>query len=565
MRMVLKICTGGGGGKTYLVEQNYFLFLLTKISIVLFIGLFVSIGCGGSEGDEQQNDPQNGDLNAPENSGNSGDASEDGNDNQPGDIQTPSAIVLSKKTLSTSENGQSDSLTVRLGKAPTADVIVPVVVANMEEGIATPTSLTFTPNNWDVVQSVTISGVDDNTADGDTTYYLTFGPTASADANFTGASVSAEVTNVDDEAAAIVLSKTAMTLSAGAPNGNVTVALSHEPVKSAIITARLIDANAGTLNVTELTFSPYNWNVEQNVIVQGAFGEESLATVVEFTVTSQTPAYEGKTASVALNLCSSTQHDNGAGLCVDGEECIDGLRFINGVCRDTTLQGGIEVPAGNFVSSNDGTPITIEAFSMTKTETTVAQFKSCVEQGACSTDNFTTVKESSLCNYDRGDAWLNHPMNCVNWYGADEYCKWIGARLPTVDEWQYAATHDGIVATQTAYPWGNDAPIHCAHANYRDDESELPYCNGTSEWSASEAAVGTSAVGTYSPLGDSPLGFQDMISNVHEWSSNCMESGGMMCVPMGGRYDFFLTTVDQMVMYWDATQIVDSVGFRCAQ
>ena len=44
-----------------------------------------------------------------------------------------------------------------------------------------------------------------------------------------------------------------------------------------------------------------------------------------------------------------------------------------------------------------------------------------------------------------------------------------------------------------------------------------------------------------------------------------MEYGGMMCVPMGGRYDLFLTTVDQMVAYWDATEIVDSVGFRCAQ
>ena len=44
-----------------------------------------------------------------------------------------------------------------------------------------------------------------------------------------------------------------------------------------------------------------------------------------------------------------------------------------------------------------------------------------------------------------------------------------------------------------------------------------------------------------------------------------MESAEMMCVPMGGRYDLFLTTVDQMVVYFYATTIVDSVGFRCAQ
>ena len=546
-----------------IVRFSSFIKLLSALAVLLF----VAAGCGGGKDVDQSNNPQNGSMNAPENGENAGnsDASEGSGDDQQSGIQTPSIIVLSKNALSTSENGQSDSLTVRLGKAPTSDVIVPVVVANMEEGHPTPTSLTFTPNNWDEAQSVTVIGLDDTIADGDATYYLTFGPAASEDVTFAGASVSAEVTNADDEAVSLVLSKTTMTLSTGAPRDNVTVALSHEPVKSAIISARLIDANAATLDVTELTFSSHNWNIAQNIIVQGSFSEEAFVTNIEFIVTSQTPAFEGTTASLALNICSSAQHDNGAGICVEGEECIDGLRFINGVCRDTTLQGGIAVPAGNFVSHDSGTPITIEAFSMTKTETTVAQFKACVEQGACSAENFTTVNESSLCNYNRGDAWLSHPMNCVNWYGADEYCKWIGARLPTIEEWQYAATHDGIVSTQTAYPWGNDAPIHCAHANYKDDENELPYCNGTTEWSASEAAVGTSAVGTYSPLGDSPLGFQDMMSNVHEWSSDCIESGGLMCAPMGGRYDLFLPTVDQMIMFWDATQITDGIGFRCVQ
>ncbi len=197
---------------------------------------------------------------------------------------------------------------------------------------------------------------------------------------------------------------------------------------------------------------------------------------------------------------------------------------------NTNVDSGItwvSIPAGSlklkhstylFVS---GSTIPIEAFQMGKTEVTVAQFEKCVKAGACNgtftSYNSGAIDDDEYCNYNRGDNWKNHPMNCVNWYGALQYCTWAGGRLPTEEEWEYAATHNGTKALQTKYPWGNSAPVHCKTANYYVNwrDTDYPYCDGKNE---SSTEVGTSPVGTYSPAGDSPLGLVDMSGNVWEWT-----------------------------------------------
>ena len=216
--------------------------------------------------------------------------------------------------------------------------------------------------------------------------------------------------------------------------------------------------------------------------------------------------------------------------------------------------GFIRIPAGSFTLSHEtaehaaNDTVTVAAFELGKTPVTVAEFKKCVEAGNCTSDHYEAVSDGPDCNYDRGDAWLNHPMNCVDWSGAKEYCEWIGGRLPTEEEWEYAATHNGREHLNTMYPWGDDSPTNSL-ANYNNNVGS------------------TTEVGHYSPAGDSPLGLVDMSGNVFEWTSSSVSLGSSSIVIKGGTWDNDEDFLRVTVRTYDSPSYKrdGDVGFRCAK
>jgi serine/threonine-protein kinase len=100
----------------------------------------------------------------------------------------------------------------------------------------------------------------------------------------------------------------------------------------------------------------------------------------------------------------------------------------------------------------------------------------------------------------------HHPVIEVSWYGAAAYCSWVGGRLPTEAEWEFAARGpDG-----TQFPWGDT--FDGERVNYCDKDCpeswrDKNFTDGAMRWTA---------VGSY-PEGASWCGALDMAGNVWEW------------------------------------------------
>jgi serine/threonine-protein kinase len=165
------------------------------------------------------------------------------------------------------------------------------------------------------------------------------------------------------------------------------------------------------------------------------------------------------------------------------------------------------IAAGTFTfgEGKDAPSVTIsKPFYLDRTEVTVKAYQECVAKRLCSAaDHVAMTPEgadaspsdfaatwTSRCNAPRKA--LAHPINCVDFTGAESYCRSIGRRLPTEAEWELAAR--GIEGR--AYAWGAEAP-DCARACYDRNASCLDRSAGVTTCEPSTHPTDMTREGVY--------------------------------------------------------------------
>jgi formylglycine-generating enzyme required for sulfatase activity/predicted Ser/Thr protein kinase len=172
---------------------------------------------------------------------------------------------------------------------------------------------------------------------------------------------------------------------------------------------------------------------------------------------------------------------------------------------DAGLAGCTDCDRALFANEQPRHTVYLDAFWIDRTEVTNAQYRLCVEAGACRSPIPCRWGEPTYADASKAD----HPVVCVTWHAAKTYCAWAGARLPTEAEWEKAARGtDG-----RTYPWGND--FACDKGNALDmvagggdpAATSGPPCDGYAR---------TAPVASF-PAGASPFGVLDMAGNAWEW------------------------------------------------
>jgi formylglycine-generating enzyme required for sulfatase activity len=286
--------------------------------------------------------------------------------------------------------------------------------------------------------------------------------------------------------------------------------------------------------------------------------------------------------------------------CDDGNPCTADF-CSSGLCGHNALPVGAEcdkhgfcdvteacvaqmasIPAGTFwmgcnsvkdsncsVDENPQHKVKLSAYAMDLTETTVGQYKVCVDAGVC-----TVPSAIQATQYATYPGLTNNPVNYVSWTQAQTFCKWRGPEfdLPTEAQWEMAARgrceENGSTAGDSAcatamrtYPWGEET-ADCSWAVMR---ASTDGCGTNATW-----AVGSKTAG------DSPFGVHDLAGNVAEWirDSYALYGAAATVDPIGqvgggtqiGRGGAFFTAAQaDMRSVRRSSDTPTLYGFRCVR
>lgn len=225
--------------------------------------------------------------------------------------------VTAGSNLTTTESGGQATFRVMLNTIPRSPVsidlsyVVDAMYANepIHASISTP-RLTFDATNWNVAQTVTVTGLDDNVDEGhNTPFRVHLAQPSSSDTQYAAlGSNDVSVTAINDDHFGFVItpvppaagSPPALTVNADGGTATYTVSLATQPMSYVVFVAHSDNRTLGLASPVRLFFNPSNWNTPQTITVTGVDDQDidpsgdRVFNIIHCPVSSVDPVYNNQ-------------------------------------------------------------------------------------------------------------------------------------------------------------------------------------------------------------------------------------------------------------------------------
>ena len=257
------------------------------------------------------------------------------------------------------------SYTVVLDSQPTADVTVDISGHAGTDVLVTPSTLTFTSENWETPQTVTVSAAQDDDAVTDQAVTLSH-DVAGAEEYQAITAESVTVTIDEDDAARVSIDPTEMSVPEGGDN-SYTVVLDTQPSAEVTVTVSGHDGTDVSVAPSSLTFTSANWNVAQSITVSAAQDADAAAdaAVTLSHAVSGAVEYAAVSAGDIPSVTVTIDEDDAAGVSVNPTALtvVEGSTASYTVVLDTQPSADVTVT----ISGHDGTDLNLSAETLTFT------------------------------------------------------------------------------------------------------------------------------------------------------------------------------------------------------
>ena len=198
------------------------------------------------------------------------------------DDDTMGVTITESDNVTSMMEGQADHYTVVLDSQPAGDVTI-MVTSDMRTVVTvSPGTLTFTITNWNMAQTVTVTGIDDSLDQSSDRGATISHSATSTDPDYNNIAIPhVTVTVVDDDTMGVTIEEsdgsTSVTEAPGTGRtDHYTVVLDSEPKGDVTITITSDTTAAVTLSPAPLTFTTSNWNTTQTVTVAGVMVDDKV-------------------------------------------------------------------------------------------------------------------------------------------------------------------------------------------------------------------------------------------------------------------------------------------------